>query len=318
MLRIAHRLAQTWIYQSGVECFRRNGTTIDRRPHSIICDNVAEYVAEHETKFEWEWSEMPGSVPPWQEAIYEWREPRQWNTRNGRSESDKGFQQMGAVVNASLVTDENRERYKSDILKRIKEKSIEWRDRFARLTDDAKWDVCFQPIYVVNGGLGMGYFAGTILVDDSGTPLGSWLYLSEWAPKDISAEWSQDLKSGMKTIATIICLANGMINCKNVSLIDSTKKDAPPAKWQRRMKTPEIRYSRIKIDGFTSEAKSQGGGIDGHNKAWHICRGNFATYTDAAPLFGKYIGRYWRPQHVRGDKKHGEVHSTHEISRPKT
>ena len=35
--------------------------------------------------------------------------------------------------------------------------------------------------------------------------------------------------------------------------------------------------------------------------------GHFATYTDEAPLFGKFTGTYWRRPTKRGAKRHGEV-----------
>lgn len=39
----------------------------------------------------------------------------------------------------------------------------------------------------------------------------------------------------------------------------------------------------------------------------HWCRGHFKTYTDAAPLFGKYTGTYWIPAHIRGNAVIGTV-----------
>jgi hypothetical protein len=57
---------------------------------------------------------------------------------------------------------------------------------------------------------------------------------------------------------------------------------------------------------------------DGDSKgAWtnrvHLCRGHFATYTDQAPLFGKYVGRFWIPPHARGDRARGIVIKDYEV-----
>ena len=35
----------------------------------------------------------------------------------------------------------------------------------------------------------------------------------------------------------------------------------------------------------------------------HLRRGHPATYTEAAPLFGKYVGTFFRPATVVGEKK---------------
>lgn len=46
---------------------------------------------------------------------------------------------------------------------------------------------------------------------------------------------------------------------------------------------------------------------NGISKALHIVRGHFAHYTIAAPLFGKHVGTYYHPMHVRGDRSKGVV-----------
>jgi hypothetical protein len=42
------------------------------------------------------------------------------------------------------------------------------------------------------------------------------------------------------------------------------------------------------------------------SRAFHICRGPFAVY-EGSGLFGKYFGRFWIPQHVRGSQSSGIV-----------
>jgi len=54
------------------------------------------------------------------------------------------------------------------------------------------------------------------------------------------------------------------------------------------------------------------GGNEIH-RALHICRGHFATYGDDNPLFGKHVGTFWRPMHVRGDKAAGEVRKSYKV-----
>jgi hypothetical protein len=47
----------------------------------------------------------------------------------------------------------------------------------------------------------------------------------------------------------------------------------------------------------------------------HLCRGHFKTYTDDAPLFGRYTGTWWWQSMVRGDKELGEVEKDYDIER---
>lgn len=47
--------------------------------------------------------------------------------------------------------------------------------------------------------------------------------------------------------------------------------------------------------------------------AHHLVRGHFKTYKEDAPLFGKYIGRYWWPPHVRGSLEVGIIEKDYEI-----
>lgn len=45
----------------------------------------------------------------------------------------------------------------------------------------------------------------------------------------------------------------------------------------------------------------------------HAVRGSFATYGEAAPLFGRLAGTFWRPAHVRGSAAAGRVAKDYEV-----
>lgn len=51
---------------------------------------------------------------------------------------------------------------------------------------------------------------------------------------------------------------------------------------------------------YSSESSSVGIGT-----RVHFCRGHFKTYTEDAPLFGKFTGRYWWQRQVRGNPIQG-------------
>lgn len=59
-------------------------------------------------------------------------------------------------------------------------------------------------------------------------------------------------------------------------------------------------YFEIKIDPSKPQKRYTSTRKTGRSKNAHIVRGNFATYTDEAPLFGKYTGTFFRHAHARG------------------
>jgi hypothetical protein len=106
-------------------------------------------------------------------------------------------------------------------------------------------------------------------------------------------------------------VAISFMHCKNVDLIDE-----PLTRQQRRMKERKggITYKVLDIEPFKKQVRSETRpGESQLQRALHICRGNFATYTEDNPLFGKLTGTYWRPMHVKGNKSRGEIVKDYDI-----
>ena len=53
--------------------------------------------------------------------------------------------------------------------------------------------------------------------------------------------------------------------------------------------------------------------MNGQKMPLHLRRGSFARYTEDAPLFGKYVGTFWRPHTTVGDRKQGEVVKDYQV-----
>lgn len=121
----------------------------------------------------------------------------------------------------------------------------------------------------------------------------------------------------------VLFMTMAFMACKNVARLDATRTEAPPPKWCRRQRVPELKYHVLQIDpnlGATSrsgERKTEG---DCSGKALHICRGHFAHYVDdgvSQGLFGRrQFGTFWVPAHTRGSLEHGQVVSTYNVKAP--
>lgn len=114
----------------------------------------------------------------------------------------------------------------------------------------------------------------------------------------------------------VACLAVSFCNCTNVTL----RGDEVPAKLrkkaERRGHFPVDRWHLLEIGPIrktldVSIASEAGGSL---KQALHICRGNWAEYKLDRPLFGKHVGRFWRPMHVRGAPQHGTVGKDYSVN----
>lgn len=105
-----------------------------------------------------------------------------------------------------------------------------------------------------------------------------------------------------------LLLTISFMHCKNVVQANVADAEGPTEKWLRRQRVPRIEYKVLDIDPARSVLRSEGGmDSEGLRRALHICRGHFATYTEDSPLFGKYVGQFWKAAHVRGSIEAGAV-----------
>ncbi len=51
----------------------------------------------------------------------------------------------------------------------------------------------------------------------------------------------------------------------------------------------------------------------GQEQPLHLVRGHFARYTTDGPLFGKYVGTFWRPEHEAGNPAIAVIRKTYKI-----
>lgn len=112
----------------------------------------------------------------------------------------------------------------------------------------------------------------------------------------------------------VVIMAIAFMHCKNVTLEERYPKRHEQREAKRRGE-PILKYHEIVIDPHKVQQPSTGANRtdDMPKRSLHITRGHFAHYTEDRPLFGKYVGTFWRPAHVRGSADVGVVKSTYKV-----
>lgn len=117
--------------------------------------------------------------------------------------------------------------------------------------------------------------------------------------------------AGTQIVSTdrfLVQTAFAMCHCRNVRVSGDNGEHARAAN-KSNPRDPRNRGIQWRVLRIPSAKSGGHGGQDPEavKRALHICRGHFATYTEDRPLFGRHVGRFWHPQHVRGKAEHGEV-----------
>jgi hypothetical protein len=109
------------------------------------------------------------------------------------------------------------------------------------------------------------------------------------------------LETALVCLAFYAGLATTFCHCHNVGTTEHHPSRQQRRFRERRGQPPLVSWRTIDILPVT-QLLSEQGGLDQHGlaHALHLVRANFAHYTEERPLFGKYVGTFYRPQHVRG------------------
>lgn len=120
---------------------------------------------------------------------------------------------------------------------------------------------------------------------------------------------------GMAWRGVLTCLAAFMLlNCANIEAAEATYN-----RTVRRHSLgggePTVRYRVLCINVPNKQSSSSGSGFGQGMRAMrlHDVRGHMARYTEDAPLFGRYVGAFWIPNHQRGDVERGAVAKTYRM-----
>ena len=99
------------------------------------------------------------------------------------------------------------------------------------------------------------------------------------------------VSSDLEYLATVLfgfCLTH----CKN-TVIEEVEPFTGEKKKRNRHGRPGVKYKVLKIKPMGATHKGVGQYTGGSTPSMHIRRGHFKTFTEDAPLFGKWTGLYW-------------------------
>ena len=118
--------------------------------------------------------------------------------------------------------------------------------------------------------------------------------------------------------------ANQLLQCKNISPHRNQFDVADTKRLGERLKTktPANSYYTLRLNhkgedidlseqAIAEEERESGGKM----RRFHSVRGHIAVYTVNAPLFGKYVGQFYIPNHMRGNRRLGVIDKEYEMGK---
>lgn len=286
----------------------------------LCFSNIAEFYAAHDRQF-WRLKEdIPNWAPPFEEFFAEWDHPvaAKWNvpepvTSNIAYQhgfycrtipsSERLFFSQALKVLPSMTHMDGSQVLRLDSCSKIllDSEQAKWVLACSAWGSCSQKPSCGRPIFHgVNSAL---FISST----------GKLVEFMVWGAKPILHVSHSDLEGYWKCLHHILGLGLSFCHCKNVTVTEQAQDRGE--RWHRRTKTPILKFHTLNIDPMKKIIRREGQSDQvGLAKALHICRGHFATYTPEHPLFGKYVGTYWRPDHVRGSIQAGAVVSDYNVN----
>lgn len=133
-------------------------------------------------------------------------------------------------------------------------------------------------------------------------------------PSYLEPIWGDEIYTMLKTYSLIAGYGLELMNCMNVELIENAPNADESAAYERHFGAPMAKYKTLALKSLSKRTDRD----DKPQQQFdvmplHLRRGNFAHYTADAPLFGKYVGTFWRPSTVVGSKKNGIVDKDYKV-----
>lgn len=275
---------------------------------------VAKWWSEGTPQMEWDWREDFGSIlPPWDYAWFEYSRPRRYND-NGtvREYSDwRPSQRTGATV-VSHDVDRLKDEWSTSEWKWVMD--IEEDVARALLHDDVKYFVTYNVYESDRNGcfwLGERYD----FLDEHGNAVSDESRRSVSVVPDQRGKHRRVKAVGQNTIPILFAIS--LCHCNNITIWDDQVPEPVQKKRRKSGKNPGKTFKCLDIEPMKKQSRRESEeGESDVERALHICRGHFKTYTEENPLFGKHTGTYWWPMHARGTQEAGEVEKSYRVDSP--
>lgn len=88
-------------------------------------------------------------------------------------------------------------------------------------------------------------------------------------------------------------MAHALLACKNVTVEDHQPSPKLSKRHQRDKGRPLVTFKTLRVTPMGARRADEGGRGDEIDRALHIVRGHFKTFTTERPLFGRLTGTYW-------------------------
>jgi hypothetical protein len=261
----------------------------------IHIDEVAALFACHE-KSVWHPRDFPNWAPPFERFFVEWNQPATWLVA-GRLVTNVAPSQVGFFVRAvrgSANIDAWLSHAYAPPIVSYDAGAAEWMLIASAWQSTPERPICGAPCRP-------DFHAGILVRADGG-------YLDGFMGGSAALEESRDNGSGDHvTPLNILGFGISFMHCHGVS---TAQIEAPLGKTGRRRHpgTPSLKHYELRIGPAVRAIRREAGAEHSSLKrALHICRGHFMHYTEERPLFGKYAGTFYCPDHVRGHVDAGRV-----------
>jgi hypothetical protein len=283
----------------------------------VDCTGVAAHLAsltDHERK-RFKIKHLPSIMPPFDNTLFFWQSSQGWG--NFDRLGLRGADEVMVFARTARV----QERDGSDIpaAELLREITSSYD---LPIRDTGETPPVGTARYVVNsmftarrGAMITGPLAAiTLMLRADGSPVLS--EAGEIRPVGVSYEIDKMDEMGVFILVDMLKIplnACALLHCQNVRLTEAGGY-WPSRQMRNRAAAKGIpappRFYTLVIDPAkprTPDVAAAGTSAERTERALHICRGHFATYSEDRKLFGKYTGTFWIPAHVRGTAEVGLV-----------
>ena len=265
-------------------------------------DNVARYVTESRMECD-DLSSLPNLAPPFPAFFVEFENsPRIW--------SDGKWQPVPAGATGYFVQGIEARDLLPGGAKHVYVKDSQWWEKVSADIGGTKWilfvghwltfyapPICGAPLFV--------NCTDSLLISPEGRFIEAYR----------SGTGADAVSDSGGTPMMIFAMGLSFMHCKNVVVQSAEEPHTGGAKWHRRFKKPILRFHTLDIDPMKRVLRHEGQSeATGLKRALHICRGHFSHYSPEAPMFGKLVGTFWVPDHVRGTIDEGEVRKNYNVA----